>query len=240
MKLRKLMLGCTALAVALALGSAAIAQAPEKKDDKKPAPATGAQPTYKPADKTAAPAATPKPGDKPAAGQPSAEEAAMMAKMMEYGTPGEAHKKLNALVGSWTCESKMFKAPGAPAEVGTGTAERKWVLDGRYLFEEVKSTMMGMPFSGIGYAGYDNHDKKYFYTWIDSMGTGMWRETGTADAAGKVFNYSGENYDCMSDKVKKTRSTMEIVDNSKQVMKMYDTGPDGKEFVAFELNCTRK
>ncbi len=236
MKVRRLLLGCTTLAVAIALGSAAIAQAPEKKDEKKPTaadkPAVSTYPASKPADK---------PGDKPgAAGQPSAEEAAMMAKMIAFATPGEAHKKLNPLVGSWSCETKMVQAPGAPPQVGTGTAERKWVLDGRYIYEEVKSTMMGMPFSGIGYTGYDNKEKKYFYTWIDSMGTGMMRETGTADAAGKVFNFSGENYDCMSDKVKKTRSTMEIVDNSKHTVKMFDTGPDGKEFVAFELTCTRK
>ena len=31
--------------------------------------------------------------------------------------------------------------------------------------------MKGSPFTGIGFAGYDNHTQKYLSTWMDSMGT---------------------------------------------------------------------
>jgi hypothetical protein len=31
-----------------------------------------------------------------------------------------------------------------------------------------------------------------------------------------------------------------MTDPNKHVMKMYDTGPDGKEFMGFEMTCTRK
>ena len=122
----------------------------------------------------------------------------------------------------------------------TGTVERKWILGNRYIQEEVKATMMGMPFEGFGITGYDKLQKFYHSYWIDSMGTGTWSMTGTADAAGKVFTYTGENFEPMAGQKIKGRSTVELVDNNKHVMKMYGPGPDGKEFVNFEMTCTRK
>jgi len=64
--------------------------------------------------------------------------------------------------------------------------------------------------------------------------------TGSADASGKTFTFTGENFDCMEGKPVKSRSTMEIVNNDKQVMKMFAPGPDGKEFLTFEMVVTRK
>ncbi len=63
---------------------------------------------------------------------------------------------------------------------------------------------------------------------------------GAADAAGKVLTFTGENFDPMVGQKTKGRSTVEFVDNNKHVMKMYGPGPDGKEFMNFEMTCTRK
>ena len=122
----------------------------------------------------------------------------------------------------------------------TGSVERKWMLGNRYIQEEVKGNMMGMSFEGFGVTGYDKLQKLYHSFWIDNMGTGTWSMTGTADAAGKVFTFTGENFDPMVGQKTKGRSTVEFVDNNKHVMKMYGPGPDGKEFMNFEMTCTRK
>src|SRR5439155_14095109 len=77
--------------------------------------------------------------------------AAAMEAMMKHGTPGPEHKKLEPIVGSWTFVGKMYEDPGAPPTEFKGTAERKWILDGRFLLDETKADFGGMPFQGIGY-----------------------------------------------------------------------------------------
>ena len=131
----------------------------------------------------------PKEGTKAAApaGMPSQEE--MMKAWMAAATPGEAHKKLEPVVGSFTVQTKMWMDPSKPPEETAGTSENKWVLGGRFVEQQVEGTAMGQPFSGIGYTGYDNYKKKYVGTWTDSMGTMIMTSTGTADASGKKITF---------------------------------------------------
>lgn len=242
MKVRHLLFGAAFCAVTAMWNSAVYSQAKDEKkpDAAKPAAATQ-PPAAKPADKpaTTTPPTAGKPaGDKTAGGGSEAES--MMKMMQEMSAPGKEHEALKPLVGSFTCSTKMYTAPGDPPQESTGTVERKWILGNRYIQEEVKATMMGMPFEGFGIAGYDKIQRLYHAYWIDSMGTGTWSMTGTADAAGKVFTYTGENFDPMVGQKTKGRSTVEFVDNNKHVMKMYGPGPDGKDFMNFEMTCTRK
>src|SRR5437660_8467714 len=86
--------------------------------------------------------------------------AAMMAAYAKHATPGEGHKKLEPLIGSWTFAGKFWMDPSAPPTEGRGTAERKWILDGRFVQETVKGQMTGMPaFEGFAITGYDNAQK---------------------------------------------------------------------------------
>jgi hypothetical protein len=243
MKARGLLIG-VAFCAASVVGSTAHSQA---KDEKKPAadkPAAGTQPPppVKPADKPESPP-TPsaaKPADKPGAPPAGADMASMMKMFQEMSAPGKEHESLKPMVGSFSCTNKFYMAPGAPPMESSGEVTRRWVLGNRYIEEDVKATMMGTPFEGFGIAGYDKLQKMYHTYWIDSMGTGWWFMTGTADAAGKVFTFTGENFDPMANMKKKGKSTLDMSDANKHVMKMYDTAPDGKEFLAFEMTCTRK
>src|SRR5262245_57964290 len=88
------------------------------------------------------------------------DQAAMMAAMEKYATPGENHAHLKALVGSWTATVKFWMAPGAPAQESTATSECKLIMGDRYLQEEVRGSFGGMPFQGMGLTGYDNLKKK--------------------------------------------------------------------------------
>jgi hypothetical protein len=228
---------------ASALGSTtASAQA---KDEKKPeAKPAAAQPPAKPADKPAgdkpaAPTAATKPAEKPAApGGMDMEK--MMKDMQAEAAPGKEHEALKPLVGSFTCKNKFYMAPEAPPTESAGEVTRKWILGNRYIQEDVKGNMFGMSFEGFGLSGYDKLQKMYHSYWIDTMGTGWWVMTGTADAAGKVFTFTGENFDPMAKMKKKGKSTLDMTDPNKHLFKMYDAGPDGKEFMSFEMTCTRK
>src|SRR5512147_885868 len=79
-----------------------------------------------------------------------ADQKAMMDAWMKAATPGEPHKKLEAMAGSWSVKSKMWAAPGAPPEEGDGTSENTMILGGRWLQQRFQGTAMGMPFEGVG------------------------------------------------------------------------------------------
>lgn len=224
----KFLRGTLALAVAV-LTNSALAQ--DKKPAEKPADKPAAKPVEaKPADKAA------DKGSKPAA---PADGDEMMSAMAAESAPGKEHEALKPMLGSFTCSTK-FHAPGMPPMESTGTVERKWILGGRYMAEEFKGNAMGMPFEGFGITGYDKLQKFYHSYWIDSMATGTWTQTGTADATGKNFTFAGENFDPITKAKKKGKSTTQVISNDKHDMKMFSVGADGKETLEFEMSCTRK
>jgi hypothetical protein len=166
-------------------------------------------------------------------------KAAAVEAMMKHATPGPEHKKLEPLVGSWTFTGKMFDDPAAPPQEFQGTTERKWILDGRFMYDETKADLGGMSFQGIGYTGYDNALKKYNGLWIDNMTTSVMTSLGTMDAAGKVFTSNSESIDPATGKPYKGRDVTTIVSNDEHRMVMYRI-EDGKEVKLMELAFKRK
>src|SRR6185503_17573914 len=79
----------------------------------------------------------------------SAEEKAMMDAWMKYATPGEAHKMLGNMVGTFDTKVTSWMQPGEPPMVSTGVSENKWVLGGRYIQQSFTGSFMGQPFEGI-------------------------------------------------------------------------------------------
>lgn len=114
---------------------------------------------------------------------------AMMKAWQAAMTPGDAHKKLDFFVGSWETATKMWMDPSAPPQESKGTAVFSWELGNRQMKQEYKGEMMGMPFVGIGYTGYDNIRKKYTMLWIDNMSTAVAVGDGFFDRAGKVLTF---------------------------------------------------
>jgi hypothetical protein len=112
---------------------------------------------------------------------------AIMEIYQKAGTPGEPHKKLGKLEGSWITRSRGWVEPGKPPVESSGTCEQKLILGGHYLRQEYTGDMMGMPFTGINLLGYDNHTGKYQSVWLDSMSTGIYFFEGTASPDGKVI-----------------------------------------------------
>jgi hypothetical protein len=174
----------------------------------------------------------------PKAAAPSQEE--MMKAWMAVATPGEAHKKLEPVIGSFTVKTKFWTDPTKPAEETGGTSENKWVLGGRFVEQHVEGTSMGQPFSGIGYTGYDNYKRKYVGAWMDSMGTMIMTSAGTADASGKKITFWSTVDDVMMKKTVKVKSLVTIVDADHHTYEMWSPAPDGKMFKSLEVRYTRK
>ena len=167
------------------------------------------------------------------------DQQAMMELWKKMAMPGEPHKLFSTLAGSWTTTSKEWMEPGKPPTESTGTAEIKMLLDGRFLYQEYNSQMMGQPFSGIGIDAYDNMTKKYVTAWLDSMGTGIFIMEGTASADGKTITLKGSHPEPGGGKMTH-RAVWKIVDNNNQTFDMYGAHHGDKETKMMEIVYTRK
>ena len=164
---------------------------------------------------------------------------AMMEAYAKLATPGEPHKQLASLAGSWTTKTKEWMEPGKPPTESAGSAEMKTLLDGRFLQQEFTGDMMGHPYSGIGTTGYDNLRKRYVSTWIDSMGTGVFVMEGTASPDGKTITLKGQHAELGGGQMSH-RAVWKIVDANSQTFDMYGTHKGGKEMKMMEITYTRK
>ncbi len=164
---------------------------------------------------------------------------AMMKAWMAYATPGDAHKTMGNLAGTWETTVKSYMDPANPTE-SKGTSTFKSVMDGRYIMEEAEGDFQGMPFHGMGIYGFDNGSKKYVSTWVDNMGTGIMSGTGTSDDGGKTINWNSKSYDPMSGQEQPYRSSMHMMSPDQYHFEMYGPGPDGKEAKMMEITYNRK
>ena len=164
---------------------------------------------------------------------------AMMELYKTLATPGEPHKLFASLAGSWTTTTKEWMEPGKPPTESTGSADMKMLLDGRFLYQEFNSQMMGQPFSGIGIDAYDNLRKRYVTAWLDTMGTGIFMMEGTASADGKTITLKGQHGEPGGGQMTH-RAVWKIVDNNTQTFDMYGAHHGGKETKMLEITYTRK
>ena len=169
-------------------------------------------------------------------------QAELMAAYVRAGTPGPQHKLLEPIIGKWNFAGKFWHMDSSqPAMEAKGTAERKWVLGGRFVLDEAQSgSFEGEAFKGLGMMGYDNVQEKFVSIWTDSMTTAITQSVGTADAAGKVFTYHKEEVDPLTKQKFKARDVVKIEGKDRHVMEMYKTPPGGKEFKTGEIVFTRK
>src|ERR1035441_2894366 len=82
-----------------------------------------------------------RPKAKSGSGKSDADKAEMMKKMEAAGTPGPAHKALDAFVGNWKAEVKTWCEPDGPPHVSQGTAKASWKLNGHFLEAEFHGEM---------------------------------------------------------------------------------------------------
>jgi hypothetical protein len=173
-------------------------------------------------------------------GQMSPEEAKMMQKWMEFMTPGENHKRLDYKVGKWNGDIKMWMSPDQPEpHLSTGTSTYEWILGGRYLKDTTEGSFGGEKFLAHGITAYDNLKKKYVFTWIDNMGTGIMTGEGTYNEANRTFTYQHEHPCLVTDQYIPGRSIERIVDNDTFVYEMYTKAPDGREYRSMEITFRR-
>jgi hypothetical protein len=157
-----------------------------------------------------------------------------------YMTPGAEHKQLAKEVGTWEGEISQWMDPSAPPSKAKATNTITMAMGGLYQIGNFTSTAMGMPMTGMSTMGYDNAKKMYVSTWIDNMGSGIVKMSGSFDAATNTLNLKGTQTDPMTGTDSEIREEMKWIDADTYIMTMYGAGMDGKEMKFMEGTFKRK
>jgi hypothetical protein len=177
---------------------------------------------------------------KSGSGKSDAEKQEMEKKMEAAGTPGPAHKALDALAGNWKAEVKCWMEPGGSPNVSQGTAKASWTLNGRFLEEEFHGEMMGKPFTGRSLMGYDNVKQTFNTVWMSDMQTSMFTSEGKGDNGTKVITLEGKAT-CPATGLKDIpmKTVFRLISPDKHVFEMFDASK-GENAKTMEITYTRQ
>ena len=164
----------------------------------------------------------------------------MMKKWMEAATPGEGHKYLGQFVGKWDVVLRAWMDPSKPPQESKGTCDARWILDGRFVYAEMSSQIMGMPYKGVELWGYDNYKKRYVVSHVDNMGTAISTGEGKLDLSKQVLTAFGKMDDpTMDERDKPVKYVTRLINKDKYVFEIYDEVGSPNEFKILELTYTR-
>jgi hypothetical protein len=163
--------------------------------------------------------------------EPSPEDLAYM----KAGTPSKHHEILGQMVGEWEGRFTMRMDPNAEPMVTTGTVSRKWVLDGRFVQEDVVGQIPDLgTFRGLGFVGYNNFDGQYESIWMENMSTAIAVSRGNYHPDRKVLHMAGDVRDPVTGRVVHQWGKMDMSDPDRHIYTGYATDPDGRTYTAFE------
>jgi len=177
-----------------------------------------------------------RPENKSGSGKSDADKAEMMKKMEAAGTPGPAHKALDAFVGNWKAEVKCWCEAGGTPQVSQGTAKASWALKGHFVEEEFHGEMMGKPFIGRSLMGYDNIKQTFNTVWVSDMQTAIFTSEGKGENDNKVITLTG-NSNCPATGRKDIpmKTVFRVISPDKYVFEMFKDGAK-----SMEITYTRK
>ncbi|HEY2093889.1 MAG TPA: DUF1579 domain-containing protein [Thermoanaerobaculia bacterium] len=172
--------------------------------------------------------------------QDAPDQKAMMDAMMKAMMPGDAHKLLEHMVGTFDVKVTAWMMPGQPPMDSNGTAVNTWILGGRFVQQKFSGQFMGQPFEGVGYTGYDNVKKTYWSSWMDNMSTGVMNSIGGTTDGGKTWKFMTSMPDPMTGKEGPVEERLTVVDHDHHNFEMWSPGPDGKMMKTMALAYSRK
>lgn len=161
-----------------------------------------------------------------------------MKRWQESCTPGPAHKDLARFIGTWDTETTMFGMGDAPAT--KGTAEWKWLFEGRWIQMNSSGELMGRPYHNQMTMGYDNFRQKYTTAGVDDLTTVMITSEGNFDQSRQALITYGKIDEPMTGEVEKTfKSVWRFAGPDKFTHEVHDLAIGETNTKVFEIVYTR-
>jgi hypothetical protein len=173
-----------------------------------------------------------------ATGNATAQSEKEMAEWMAMATPNTNHEILKLLEGTWKMDWSYQMTADQPGEKGTGTAEHKMILGGRFIQMDGIIDMMGQKMKTLQFIGYDNRKSEYFNLGMDEFGTYAMFCSGKYDKTKKKLIFNGKDLDPVTKKEYPYRIEITFVDKNKITNETFITN-GSKEFRMMELVFTK-
>lgn len=152
--------------------------------------------------------------------------------------PVQQHAWLQRFVGEWEADVEVSMGPDQPP-MQTKGASRARMLGGFWLIEEGRNTLMPYEFNLT--LGYDERQKKYVGTWVDSMLGHLWKYEGDVDATGNILTLHTEGPNPMEDgKIGRVREVTEFKNDDLRVFTSTRLNDDGTETKVMTVTQRRK
>jgi len=161
-------------------------------------------------------------------------------KARRIASPGEKHEKLEAFVGDWDTTIRVWRRPGEDPEETAGTAETRWILDGRFIETVYKGAILGHQVEANVVEGYDNRAREFVATWRDTMGTYTLIFRGTCDADCEVWTKEADLIDPISGRKLINKAVTTIVDEDSYKYESFIVIDEERQFKNMELVAQRR
>lgn len=159
-----------------------------------------------------------------------------MAAFAEMAALAPEHRHLEAFIGQWDAEVKMWMGPGDP-QVTRGVMVNTPILGGRFI--EQKYQGHGYDFQGSGLWGYNKSSGKFEGLWIDTCSTMMQTDTGDYDSRTRTFTMLSR-MTCPEMGEMTRKSLIKVHGPDRHVMEMYVCAPGAPESKCMEITYMRR
>lgn len=151
--------------------------------------------------------------------------------------PGDQHRLLKPFAGTFRSTVRLWLGPGDPV-VHHGTMVNSLQLDDLFLFQDYTGDPSPGPFPafrGKGFRGFNITSKEFEGFWIDNASTMMQMERGQVDDTGKVWTMRSEFFHPHHNAMVRKRTVIRLLDDNRNDMTTWMTGPDGNEVRSMEI-----
>ena len=163
-----------------------------------------------------------------------------MKKWQEACTPGPSHKDLARFVGSWDTETTILGMGPEPMK-SKGTAEWKWLFEGRWIQLNSSGQLMGRPYHNQMTMGYDNFRQKYLTAGVDDMQTVLLTTEGNFDLSRSALIMYGCIDEPMTGEIAKpVKSVWRFAGPDKFTHEVHDLAIGEENTKVFEITYTRR
>jgi hypothetical protein len=162
-----------------------------------------------------------------------------MKRWMDSCKSGPHHKDLARFVGSWDTETTITGMGGPPIKE-KGTAECRWLVEGKWIVTDSKGVVMNMPLASHKVMGYDNFKKKYVVSHTDSLQTCLLTGEGLFAPSGALIVY-GKMDEPMTGECDKTVKWVWRFDGPDRItLEIHDMDIGEANTMVFDIVYTRR